>query len=77
MLLHLQSILYDHRQDQILTYFGVSPLLPLVFRLQFWYCYSFCPVNIDTEESLDLAKNMSEKYASETKLAWRDFIKRT
>lgn len=55
----------------------LSPLLPLVFRLQFWYCYSFCPVNIDTEESLDLAKNMSEKYASETKLAWRDFIKRT
>ena len=40
----------------------LSPLLPLVFRLQFWYCYSFCPVNIDTEESLDLAKNMSEKY---------------
>jgi hypothetical protein len=48
-----------------------------VFRLQFWYCYSFCPINIDTEESLELAKNMSKKYARETKLAWHELIKRT
>jgi zeaxanthin epoxidase len=55
----------------------LSPLLPYVFRLQFWYCYSFCPVNIDAEESLELAKNMSKKYARETKLAWHELIKRT
>ena len=54
----------------------LSPLLPFVFRVQFWFCYSFCPVNIDTEESLDLAKSMSEKYDRETKLAWHDFIKK-
>ena len=59
---------YRRFVDTVLT-----PFLPLVFRLQFWYCYSFCPINMDVDESLEQAKHMKEKFKRESKIAWKSF----
>lgn len=48
----------------------IGPILPLVFRLQFGYCYSFCPEKMSAVDARKLADEMRERHAAEAKEAW-------
>ena len=48
----------------------IGPILPLIFRLQFGYCYSFCPEKMSAVDARNLADKMRERHAAEAKEAW-------
>lgn len=58
----------------LVEYF-IGPFLPIVFRLQFGYCYSFCPVKMPAAEARQLADRMRERHASEAEEAWAEAAK--
>lgn len=53
-----------------LVNFILSPLLPVVFYLQFKYCYSFCPAQLDSQESQQNAQRMRERHVTESLREW-------
>lgn len=53
-----------------LVNFVLSPLLPIVFYLQFKYCYSFCPVQLDSKESRGIAQRMRDRHVAESLREW-------
>lgn len=53
----------------LVEYF-IGPFLPLVFRAQFGYCYSFCPAKMPAAEARRLANDMRERHAAEAEEAW-------
>jgi len=50
--------------------FVLTPVLPLVFNLQFQYCYSFCPVGTDRNVSKITAETMRRRHEKESRDAW-------
>jgi zeaxanthin epoxidase len=55
----------------LVEYF-IGPFLPLVFRTQFGYCYSFCPQKMDAEEARALADDMRARHKKEAEAAWAE-----
>ena len=53
----------------LVEYF-IGPFLPLVFRAQFGYCYSFCPAKMPAAEARKLADEMRQRHAAEGEAAW-------
>ena len=51
---------------------NIGPFLPLVFRAQFGYCYSFCPEKMDAGEARALADDMRLRHKKESEAAWAD-----
>ncbi len=49
-------------------FFG--PLLPFIFRLQFGYCYSFCPATMPSADSVVIASQMRKRHRKEANEAW-------
>lgn len=58
----------------LVEYF-IGPFLPLVFRVQFGYCYSFCPAKMPAAEARRLADDMRERHAAEAEVAWAQAAK--
>ncbi|MBI20082.1 MAG: hypothetical protein CMB73_05855 [Euryarchaeota archaeon] len=50
--------------------FFLSPLLPRIFFLQFKYCYSLCPIRVESHDSVRIAAMMNERHFAETLSAW-------
>ena len=55
----------------LVEYF-IGPFLPLVFRAQFGYCYSFCPQKMDARDARALAEEMRARHKKEAEEAWAD-----
>ena len=55
----------------LVEYF-IGPFLPLVFRTQFGYCYSFCPQKMDAGEARALADDMRARHKKEAEAAWAE-----
>jgi len=55
----------------LVEYF-IGPFLPLVFRAQFGYCYSFCPEKMESGEARALADDMRLRHKKESEAAWAD-----
>lgn len=51
--------------------FVISPFLPLVFELQFGYCYSFCPSTESSNDSVRYADQMRKRHEAECISAWK------
>jgi zeaxanthin epoxidase len=49
----------------------LGPILPLVFRIQFAYCYLFCPEKVAADDSIKLAKMMSIRHEEDSEASWR------
>lgn len=50
----------------------VSPFLPIVFTIQFGYCYSFCPMKETEADSLVSAAKMDNRHRLESQRAWME-----
>lgn len=48
----------------------VGPFLPVVFRVQFGYCYSYCPSLMPVEEAKANAERMRERHREDSERAW-------
>jgi zeaxanthin epoxidase len=59
----------------LVEYF-IGPFLPLVFRAQFGYCYSFCPEKMDAREARELADAMRARHGEEARVAWTEAEKK-
>lgn len=55
-----------------LVEYVIGPFLPLVFRAQFGYCYSFCPAKMPAAESRELADRMRTRHVAEAEKAWAE-----
>ena len=55
----------------LVEYF-IGPFLPLVFRAQFGYCYSFCPQKMDARDARALAEEMRARHKKEAEEAWAE-----
>ncbi len=55
----------------LVEYF-IGPFLPLVFRVQFGYCYSFAPEKMRAMEARQLADEMRQRHRDEAEVAWRE-----
>jgi len=58
----------------LVEYF-IGPFLPLVFRVQFGYCYAFCPATMPAAEARQLADDMRLRHAAEAEVAWAQAAK--
>jgi zeaxanthin epoxidase len=49
----------------------LGPILPMIFRIQFAYCYLFCPKKVSATESIVLANKMKDRHRKESELSWK------
>jgi len=48
----------------------LGPILPLIFRIQFAYCYLFCPEKVAADASIELAKEMNNRHEKDSEASW-------